>query len=134
MPPPQTHSTMASILDMTQDLAHLAGSGQWHEAITTYYADDVTITESTGETFQGRDTQLDRMKEFGNSIKEMHGGGVHAITANEDQGVSMVESWLDATFADGNRMKMEEVERYRWKDGKIVDVRFYYPTGGSPSE
>jgi hypothetical protein len=123
---------MASLLEKTQDLARLSGSGQWQEAINTYYADDVTITESTGETAQGRETQLERMKQFGASIQEMHGGGVHAITANEDEGVSMVESWLDATFAERGRMKMEEVERYRWQDGKIVDVRFYYPTGGSP--
>ncbi len=119
---------MASILEMTQDLAQLAGTGQWKEAVNTYYADNVTITEATGETAQGRDTQIGRMEEFGGSIREMHGGGVLAITANEEQGVSMIESWLDATFADGNRIKLEEVERYVWKDGKIVDARFYYPT------
>lgn len=119
---------MASILEMTQDLARLAGTGQWKEAVNTYYADTVAITEATGETAQGRETQLERMEQFGASIREMHGGGVHAVTANEDEGVSMVESWIDATFTDGRR-KLEEVERYRWKDGKIVDARFYYPTG-----
>lgn len=121
---------MASILEMTQDLAQLAGTGQWREAVNTYYADDVTITEATGETAQGRETQLERMKQFGASIREMHGGGVHAVTANEDQGVSMIESWIDATFANGTRTKLEEVERYVWQDGKIADARFYYPTGG----
>ncbi|NNF58032.1 MAG: nuclear transport factor 2 family protein [Rhodothermaceae bacterium] len=124
---------MASILEMTQDLVRLGAADQLLDAVNTYYADDVTITESTGETAQGRETQLDRMKQFEASIGEMHGGGVHAITANEDQGVSMVESWIDATFADGSRRKLEEVERYRWQDGKIVDARFYYATG-SPAE
>lgn len=120
---------MASILEMTQDLVRLGGTGQLLEAVNTYYADDVLITESTGETAQGRETQLERMKGFESSIQDMHGGGVTAITANEEQGVSMVESWIDATFAEGGRRKMEEVERYRWENGKIVDARFYYPTG-----
>ena len=120
---------MASILEMTKDLQRLAGTGQIPDAVNTYYADDVTITEATGETAQGRETQLERMKEFEASIKEMHSGGVRAITASEDEGVSMVESWIDATFADGSRRMLEEVERYQWKDGKIVDARFYYATG-----
>ena len=120
---------MASILEMTQDLCQLAGSGQFAEAINKYYADDVTITESTGETAQGRDTQVERMQQFGADVQEMHGGGTRSITANEEQGVSMVESWMDATFAGRGRMLMEEVERYRWENGKIVDARFYYATG-----
>ncbi|MDX1419610.1 MAG: nuclear transport factor 2 family protein [Rubricoccaceae bacterium] len=121
---------MASILEMTQDLTHLASTGRIDEAITTYYADDVTITESTGETAQGRETQRQRVQAFMAQVQEMHGGGVRAITANEDEGVSMVETWSEMTFADGNRMTMEEVERYRWEDGKIVDARFYYATDG----
>ena len=124
---------MASILEMTQDLVQLAGSGRIEEAIDKYYADDVTITESTGETAHGRETQHERIRQFAGSIEDMHDGGTYAITANEDQGVSMVESWFDATFTGGNRMKMEEVERYRWENGKIVDARFYYPTSDSPS-
>ncbi len=130
---PPTPRPMPSILETTQDLARLADTGHVQEAVSTYYADDVTITEATGETAQGREAQLGRMKEFESSIREMHGGGVHAVTANEDEGVSMVESWIDATFADGNRTKLEEVERYVWEDGKIVDARFYYATGGAPS-
>lgn len=113
---------------MTHDLAQLADSGQWKEAIDTYYADDVTITEATGETAQGRETQLGRMAEFFGSIREVHGGGIHVVTANEDAGVSMIESWFDATFADGKRTNLEEVERYVWKDGKVTDARFYYAT------
>ena len=124
---------MASILEMTQDLCHLCVTDQLLDAVNKYYADDVTITESTGETAQGRETQLERMKQFEGSIEEMYGGGVRSITANEEDGVSMVESWIDATFAEGGRRKMEEVERYVWKDGKIVDARFYYATGG-PAE
>ncbi|MDX1418324.1 MAG: nuclear transport factor 2 family protein [Rubricoccaceae bacterium] len=123
---------MSTILEKTQDLVQMSGTGQMIEAIKKYYAEDVEIVEATGETFQGRDTQVERMTGWMGSIEEMHDGGVHAVAADEDAGVSLVESWADVTFQDGNRMLLEEVERYRWEDGKVVHARFYYnmPGGG----
>jgi len=60
----------------------------------------------------------------------MNDGGVTAITSNEETCVTMVESWMDITFKDGNRMKMEEVAVQTWKDDQIIRERFYYNMGG----
>jgi len=59
----------------------------------------------------------------------MNDGGVTAITSNEETGVTMVESWMDISFKDGNRMKMEEVAVQTWKDDQIIREHFYYNMG-----
>jgi hypothetical protein len=59
-------------------------------------------------------------------IKEVHGSGVTAVTSDEKAAVTMVESWMDVTYKDGNRAKMEEVAVQRWKGDQIINERFYY--------
>ena len=38
----------------------------------------------------------------------------------------MVEAWVDVTFKDGNRMKLEEVAVQQWDGDQIIRKRFYY--------
>ncbi|MDX1418323.1 MAG: nuclear transport factor 2 family protein [Rubricoccaceae bacterium] len=124
---------MAPILENTYDLVTLANTGQMVTAIERYYAEDVEIVEATGETFRGRETQIERMRGWLGSIEATHGSGVRAVAADEEAGVSLVETWMDVTFQDGQRVLMEEVGRYRWEGGKVVHARFYSQPGDGAS-
>ncbi len=104
----------------------MIGEGNMLEAFETYYHDDVVMVEATGDKREGKDANREFEKNWLAGIKEMHGGGVNAITSNEDAGVTMVEAWTDMTFKDGNRMKMEEVAVQKWDGDKIIHERFYY--------
>lgn len=119
-----------SCLQNATELQSMMGQGQMMEAFEKFYAEDVTVVEANGETRQGKDAQRDAIKEWQNMLKEMHGGGVGAITSNEETNTTCVESWVDVTMADGNRIKMEEVAVQKWKDGQIVHERFYYNLPG----
>lgn len=100
---------------------------QMIEAIDRFYADDVEIIEADGETARGKEAQKARCLEWLQSIDTYHGGGVHAITSNEEAGVTMVESWSKMTFKGAPApMNQDEVAVQHWKDGKIVRERFYY--------
>ena len=59
-------------------------------------------------------------------VKEIHGAGVDAITSDEEKGITMVENWMDMTFQDGNRVRMEQVAVQHWKDGLIIREKFYH--------
>lgn len=117
-----------SYKEKAKELYSMIGQGQAMEAFEKFYDDDVTMIEASGDVRKGKDQNREFEKEFFGNIQEFHGGGYHAITSNEEDGVTMVEAWMDCTFKDGNRMKMEEVARQKWKDGKIVEERFYYNT------
>jgi len=119
-----------SCLENASELQKMIGQGQMMEAFEKFYADDVVVVEANGETRKGKDSQRQAIKEWQGTITEMHGGGVGAITSNEDTGVSCVESWVDVSMKDGNRIKMEEVAVQKWKDGQIVHERFYYNLPG----
>ncbi len=113
-------------LENAQKLYQMVGEGKMAEAIDELYADNVTVVEATGQTFEGKETQKGRLVEWQAGIEEFHGGGVNNITANEETGVTMVESWTDITPKGGQRFKFEEIAVQQWENGKITKERFYY--------
>lgn len=125
-----------TLLERAQHLQELAQGPSIVDAVDTYYADDVEIVESTGETATGRETQKERIRQWQATVKAVHGdGGVQAIAAFETgpgTGVVFVETSDDIEFTDGRRFRMEEVAVQRWEDGKVVHERFYYPTPSDP--
>ena len=113
-------------LEHAQKLYQMIGEGKMAEAIDELYADDVKVVEASGETFVGKETQKERVVQWQQGIEEFHGGGVHSITANEETGTTMVESWTDITPKGGPRFNFEEIAVQQWEDGRIVRERFYY--------
>ena len=118
-----------SCLQRATDLYGMIGQGQAQQALDKYYADDCVIVEATGDEFTGKERQKERLGEWQAGLEGFHGGGVYSITANEDENVSMVESWVDITVKGGHRMKFEEVAVQHWEGDKIKRERFYYNPG-----
>ncbi len=74
----------------------------------------------------GKAEQRKAVEQWESMVAETHGGGVGAITVHEDDAATMVESWAEVTFQDGQRVKMEEVGVQKWQGDKIIHERFYY--------
>ncbi len=115
-----------SCLENASKLYQMIGQGQVAEAFEQFYHDDVVVQEANGEVRNGKAAQREAIKQWQGMVKEMHGGGVGCITANEETGIACVESWTDITFQNGHRNKLEEVAVQHWQDGKIIKERFYY--------
>ena len=123
-----------SYLDQAKELYGMIGQGQALDAFEKYYHNDVTMIEATGDVRSGKDLNRTYEQNFFSTVKEMHGGGVNAITSDEENGVTMVEAWMDVTFQDGNRIKMEEIARQKWQGDQIIEERFYYNAAGMGAE
>ena len=108
------------------DIYTMMSQGQMLGAFDKYYHDDVVVQEATGEVREGKAVNRTFEEQWLASIQEFHGGGATVITANEKEKVTMVEAWVDVTFKDGNRMKMEEVAVQKWVGDQIIHERFYY--------
>lgn len=115
-----------SFLDKAKALYEMIDQGQMLEAFEKFYHEDVVMQEATGEVRKGKDTNRQFEINWLAGVQEMHDGGVLSITSDEENGVTAVESWIDVTFKDGNRIKMEEVAIQRWQDEQIIHERFYY--------
>ena len=127
--PKTLKSKKMSYLAKAQKLCQLMEEGKSMEAFEELYHEDVVVVEATGETRKGKAVQRAAIQEWFSSVVEMHGSGFGAITANEETGTTIIESWVDLTTKNG-RMKLEEVGVQKWKDGQIIHERFYYNIPG----
>jgi ketosteroid isomerase-like protein len=115
-----------SYYDKAKQIYDFMAQGKMLDAFDKYYNDKVVMVEATGETRKGKEANRKFQSEFMGTIKEVHGSGVNAITSDEKAGVTMVESWMDVTNKEGQRMKMEEVAVQKWQGDQIIHERFYY--------
>jgi ketosteroid isomerase-like protein len=104
----------------------LLNKGQAMDAFEKYYSDDIVMQENSEEPRVGKDANRKFEIEFFSSIEEMHGSEIKAVSINEETGHVFIQSAMDATFKGMGRFLMEEVQVQTWKDGKIVNERFFY--------
>lgn len=120
-----------SLKDKAVNVQELIVNGQAIEALEQYYHDNIQVFEMpTGEHRDGKNAQRKAMEQWGDSVETFHGSGYGAVTSDEEHNTTCAELWMDVTFKDGNRVKMEEVAVQKWEDGKIIEEKFYYSLPG----
>jgi len=113
-------------LERAKHINQLLDEGKLLEAFDKYYHENSVKVEGNGDVVKGKAANREFQVQWLESIEEIHGGDVTALAEDPETGKIIMESWMDATFKGGARMKIEEVEVQTWKDGKIVHIRFYY--------
>ena len=111
--------------EKAQDIYNMLGQGKLLDAFDKYYHDDVVMTEPRG-TREGKAACRAYEEQFLNMIKEFHTLEVLSIGSDESNKTSFVESLMEVTFQDGNRVKMEQVAVQKWEGDQIIHERFYY--------
>lgn len=115
-----------SVIEKITDVYNHVQNGTAMDAFEKYYADDVVMILEDGTEVKGKDANRKRENEFFGSVESFNGMEVLAITSNEDDETTAVESWMDVTFEGADEpTKLEQVATQQWKDGKIVRERFY---------
>jgi hypothetical protein len=94
---------------------------------TELYSKDAKSIEPAGSMFvnvEGIEALLEKGKQSGEMIEEMHGGYCSApLVAGNFFTCTM---GMDVTLKGQPRMKMDEVAVYEVKDGKIVSEQFFF--------
>ncbi len=121
---------MPTYLERATDLYNKINTGQLLDAFEQYYHPDVVMQEPGEEPRVGKDKNRQYEVDFLASVKAWNGGGVTAITSNEADKTTTVESWADITFQNDFRVKMEQVTVQKWDGDHIVNERFYYNKQG----
>jgi ketosteroid isomerase-like protein len=120
-------ATATSVQELDKQLNDDVLSGKIMDAFEKYYADDVVMQENAEEPRVGKAANRKAEEEFMSSVEAFNGGSVKASAVNGD--VSFSEWEMDITFKGGKRVKMEQVAVRKWKNGKIVNERFFYNKG-----
>ena len=104
----------------------LLNQGKSMDAFEKYYADDIIMHEPGEEPRVGKEANRKFELEYIAGIEEMHGAEIKNVAINDETGVVFIQAWMDATLKGYGRMQMEEVQVQTWRDGQIVQERFFY--------
>lgn len=116
-------SNLQNVKDLHQNYVN---AGKLLEGFEKYYAENVVMQELGEEPRVGKDANRTHDINFMQSIKEVHGGGILSFAEDADNYKTMVESWMDLTFANGFRVKMQQVAVQTWENGLIINEIFYH--------
>jgi hypothetical protein len=117
-------TTLASTAESDAALNRMVLDGRILDAFDRFYADDVVMQENAATPVAGKQANREREVQFLASIEQFHGARLLGAAAGEDH--SYAEWVLDVTLKGGIRLKLEQVAARRWRDGLIVNERFYY--------
>lgn len=119
-----TTTAIGSVAALDQALNDAILSGKALEAFEQYYSEDVVMQENSDEPRIGKEANRKAEIDFFSSLAEFHEGKLLSSAVNGD--VTFGEWMMDVTFKNGYRLKLAQVAVRRWKDGQIVNERFYY--------
>ena len=106
------------------DLKTLLGKGQFLEAMDKYLAEDVVLQEANNEPKVGKEVCIVAEKELLATVTEFIQYDMKNIAISGD--TSYYEATMEFKTNDGQHHKFEQVNRTQWKDGKIINERYYH--------
>jgi ketosteroid isomerase-like protein len=121
---------MSTTIETTQieaalvDLKDLLGKGQFLEAMHKYLADDVVLQEANGEPKVGKDFCIAAEEDLLATVTEFIRYDVNNVAVSGD--TSYYEAIMEFKTNDGQHHKFEQVNRTQWRDGKIINERYYH--------
>lgn len=115
-----------SYKDKAKELYNMIAQGQLLEAFEKFYAENIVMEEVGDEPRVGKSVNREYEQKFISSVEAVHGMGVDAITSDEEAGITMVESWMEATLTGMGRIMMKQVAVQKWQGDQIVQEKFYH--------
>ena len=107
-----------------EDLNNMILQGQILEAFDKYYAPDVKMQDNDYPVREGFDANREHEVAFTQSLTEFRGAKVLNTIISDD--VVAVEWWFDYTHKDYGVRAYKQLAVQRWRNGKIVEEKFYY--------
>ena len=113
------------ILTNAKAVLALLAEGQFIQAMDTYLDDDVTLWEANAAPKKGKAFCITAEEELLAEVTAFHGYELKSGPAvNGD--TSFYEAVMSFDTKDGTTHRFEQVVRTKWKDGKIIDERYYH--------
>ena len=104
-------------------LVRLVETNRILDAIDEFYDDNVSMQDNHNPPVVGKDANRERERAFFGGIT-VHGNRALSIAIDGDQ---VVIHWLfEFTGGDGKRYRLDQLSQQRWKNGRVVQERFYY--------
>ncbi len=120
-PPPLT----TNLTDIFGEYRRLIGAGQYLDAITRYYAEDIVQFENDDEPKRGRDLIVAAERAAEKRVASANIAITDAVI-DESRGLVWGEMEIHFMSKEGLEQRLLEAFRQNWAHGLIVEQRFYY--------
>ena len=107
-----------------EDLLNHIRQGKIFEAYNEFYDTDAVMQENANPPTKGLAANIEREKQFLSGVKEWKAFNVTARGVADN--TTFYEAATDLVTRDGQPVHLEQVAVAKWKNGKIVNERFYY--------
>ena len=115
-----------SLKQRVNDLVSYIQNGKILEAMTEFYSANATMRENNNPPTVGLAANIEREKQFLAYVKQWKSLAVEAVGVDAERGRTLVQINFEFEAVDGKNVKYDQVAVQTWKDGKIVDEKFYY--------
>ncbi|NJL75407.1 MAG: hypothetical protein HC892_10630 [Saprospiraceae bacterium] len=124
--PLQVGFTASSDPLLPQKLIHLdqlVSQGNFLEAIDQYFHPEVVCQSNPTDAIYGKQTKYDLIRHFLRGVAQINNCTLHSHAVGGQ--VTMSEHTFEFTQHDGNKLVWNEVIRRYWKDGLVIDEKYY---------
>jgi hypothetical protein len=115
---------MKDLRTLVDELNQFILEGKIMEGFEKLYAEDVVMQDNDYPARVGKDVNRQYEEAFVNGIVEFRGAKV--VNTIISDGIAVVEWWMDYTHKEYGVRNYTQVSVQRWKNGQIVEEKFYY--------
>lgn len=120
-----TISQEQEILKNANAVLNLLAQGKFIDAMEEYLDDNVVLWEANAPAKEGKIHCINVEQELLNDVTKFH--GYQLISGPAVSGdTSFYEAIMEFETKDGQKHRFEQAVRTKWKNGKIVDERYYH--------
>ncbi|HTI89679.1 MAG TPA: hypothetical protein VL727_03770 [Puia sp.] len=111
------------IKKLNTEVDALVSKGEILAAISKFFADGAATSDHDGTVKNSKKEHLAKIEAFLGGIAKVNSITFHYSGVGDD--VSMSEFTFDFDMKDGSKVLWHEILRRVWKDGKIVDEKYF---------
>ena len=115
---------MSELKKNVDQLNNMILDGKILDAFEKFYADDVVMQDNNYPVREGKELNRQYEESFVNGLTEFRGAKVLNTVISDD--IAATEWWMDYTHKDYGTRNYKQLAVQRWKNGKIVEEKFYY--------
>lgn len=115
---------MQDLKQSVDELNQMILEGKVLEAFEKFYAEDVVMQDNNNPARTGKAENRKYEEAFVGGLTEFRGAKI--LNTIISDGIAVVETWMDFTHKDYGDRNYTQVSVQRWKDGKIIEEKFYY--------
>jgi len=115
---------MIDLRTAVDQLNQMILEGKILDAFGKFYSQEVIMQDNDYTARIGKDVNRQYEEAFVNGLTEFRGAKVLNTIISDD--IAAIEWWMDYTHKDYGVRNYRQLSVQRWKNGKIVEEKFYY--------